>query len=93
MRGRGEGTLTSLPDDRPGDGGGEPLVTVAADQRDQVGLLPLVEDGGGRRSVLGLIHPHVEGAVAPEAEAAIGVVELIRRGAEIEGDEVAAMIP
>ena len=40
LRGGGEGPLTPLPDDGPGDAGGEPLVAVAADQGGQVGLLP-----------------------------------------------------
>src|ERR1019366_5550752 len=88
LLGRGHRASPPLPDEGPGNRGGEPLLAVGADQGGQLGLVPTVEDGGRGLGGRGLVHPHVERAVLPEAEAAGGVVELEGGGAKVEAEGV-----
>ena len=76
LLGGGHRASSPLPDNGPGDRGGEPLLAVGADQGGQIDLVPAVEEGGRGLAGRGLVHPHVERAVLPEAEAAGGIVEL-----------------
>ena len=63
----------------------EALVAVAAQHRDELGDGVVVDDLGGTERLIP-IHPHVEGAVVTEGEAALGLIELGGAHAEVEED-------
>ena len=88
LGGGGEGLEPPGTDQGVGDGGGETLLAVAADQGRQVGGLPGVDDVRGGQCPLGRIHAHVQGPVEPEAETAGGIAELMGGETEVEGDGV-----
>ena len=69
-------------DDRAGDLAGARLLAIVADDAGDLGLVGLVEEFGG--GLARLAHPHVERAVVGESEAALGLVELHRRHADVE---------
>ena len=84
---RVNGGLRPPTDDRARDGRGEPLLAVAAEDRDELPLVPGVDDRGGGR-LRGRVHAHVERRVGRVGEAALGPVDLHRRDPEVEQDRV-----
>ena len=73
-------------DDGAGDAAGVPLLAELEDDVGEVALGGLRHHIGGARSFAP--HPHVERAVEPEREAALGLIELHRGHAKIEDDAV-----
>ena len=69
--------------DAPRDGTRAPLLAVAPDHVGQVRLVHGVDQVGGGLAA-GRVEAHVEGAVAGEGEAAVGVRELIGGEAEVQ---------
>src|SRR3954447_16949427 len=84
-----ERLLAPATDDRASDLLGVPLLTVTAEDGDELALAPAVHDVAGAR-VLGRIHAHVERRVGGVREPALRAVELHRGDAEIEQDRVRA---
>ena len=75
----------ALADDRRGDPPGEPLLAVLAQDAGQVLDGVGVEHLGGGQVLAG-VHPHVQRRVDPVGEAAVVLVELQGRDAEVEQD-------
>src|SRR2546430_3766288 len=82
-----ERLLAPAADDPAGDLLRVPLLAVAAEDRHEVALAPVVDDVA-TALVLARIHPHVERRVDRVREATLGPVELHRGDAEIEQDRV-----
>ena len=81
-----ERALLAPPLDHPRDAAGMPLLAEEAEDAREIAWLEAVDHVGSRRAGLG--HAHVERAVGAEGEAAIGLVELHRRDADVEHDAV-----
>ena len=73
-------------DHRPGDPARRPLLAVPIENVGERGLVGLVDQLGGADPLPG--HAHVERPVGGEGEAALRILELVRRQAEIEHDAV-----
>ena len=84
---RSKGCSPAAPNDRPCDLAREALLAVAAEDRRELALVPLVHDVL-RAEVAGGIHAHVERRVDRVREAALGPVDLHARDAEVEQDRV-----
>ena len=69
--------------DLAGDAPGEPLLAVALDDANELGLVVVVDHVGGRQR-LGGVHPHVERRVGPVREAALGPVQLWAAHTQVE---------
>ena len=84
-----ERTLAPAPADRAGDLAGIALFAVVAQDRGQLALAGLVDEvGSGFVPVR--VHAHVERCVDRVREAALGLVDLHARDAEVEEDSVGA---
>ena len=84
-----DAALAAFFDDGAGDGPGPPLLAVMKEDVGQLRLGGLVDEVGGAPPVP--LHAHVERPVAAEREAALGLVELHRRHADVENDAVDAL--
>ena len=81
--------LVAAARDGAGDRAGVALLTVLAQQAGEAPLVPGVDDVG-RRQVLVGVHAHVERRVVGVGEAAVPRVDLQRRHAEVQDDDVGA---
>ena len=81
-----ERALLAPPLDHPRDAARMPLLAEEAEDAREIARLEAVDHVGSRRAGLG--HAHVERPVGAEGEAAIGLVELHRRDADVEHDAV-----
>ena len=70
-----------------GDAARLPLVAIDKEDAGELGLFGAVDQIGGAGTLAA--HPHVERAVAHERKAALGLVELHRRDAEVKGHAIA----
>ena len=86
LRGGLDAALAAFFDDGAGNGPGPPLLAVMKEDVGQLRLAGFVEEVGGARPVP--LHAHVERPVAAEREAALGLVKLHRRHADVENDAV-----
>jgi hypothetical protein len=79
-------------DDGAGDTGGVAFVAQRPQDAGQLALAGLVDQVGGPQGPRG-VHPHVERALAPEAEAALGAIELRRAHAQVEQGAAGLGVP
>ena len=84
LAGGGERPAALRRGDGAGDAAGESLFAQRADQRAELALRQAGDEVGGGFAVAA--HPHVERSVLAERKPALGLVELHRRDAEVEGD-------
>ena len=88
--GGGDRFLVAGADDGAGDAArGALLAVIPQDRRKRLLVQPHHDVGG---AVAGFRHPHVERPVEAEGEAALGLVELRRADAEVEGDAVESRV-
>src|SRR5690606_24086123 len=83
LRGAHQRLLVAARTDRAGDATRLALLAVGPQHVGDLALLGLGQPLGGALAGIG-VHPHVERAVAAEAEAALGHVELRRGHAQVE---------
>ena len=76
----------SCGDDGAGNRAGARLLPIVLEDAGNLALFGMVEEFGG--GLARLAHPHVERTVLLEGKAAVGLVELHRRYADVERDAV-----
>ena len=82
LPGPGEGCRDAVGHDRPGDAARVTLLAQVEQDGGEIGLGSAVDDVGRRWAIA--IHAHVERAVGAEREAALGLIELHGRHADVE---------